>query len=55
MEVAALFALGQMTSARHAAKVLANAIHPTQPELAQKQLGELLALEKLMSSRPGEA
>ncbi len=55
MVVAALFALGQMTSARDAAKVLANAKHPTQPELAQKQLGELLALEKLISSRPGEA
>jgi hypothetical protein len=55
MDVAALFALGQKALAMDAAKQLAGARHPTQPELAQGLLRELVSLERFTSSHPGEA
>lgn len=55
MDVAALFALGQLSKAKEAAESLAKARNPTQPALEQTLLAELLSLESLIPSPPSEA
>lgn len=54
MGVAAQYALGRDRVATEAAAALAKARHPTQPELEQGLLAELLTLRRLHPRNPGE-